>query len=83
MTGFIKCDICGKFFSEDSNKKYDGLMAYYYDDIGKPKTLHDRSKYITDSNNNNADVSEMIDMCSDCFDKFVNWIRINKKEVGE
>lgn len=83
MIGFIKCDICGKFFSDDDNKKYDGLMPYYYDDIGMPKTLHDRSKCITDSDDNNADVPEMIDMCCDCFDKFVNWVKLCKGDAEE
>lgn len=83
MIGFIKCDICGRFFSDDEHEKYDGLMPFYYDDAGIPRPLNSRSKYITDSDNNNADVPQMIDMCNNCFDKFVNWVRLCKADAGK
>lgn len=79
MRGYVKCDICGKFYTGDDNERYDGLAVFYYGNSG---TLCPCSNgNIIEHNGDDSGIPLRIDMCHDCFDKFVNWAKICKEDT--
>lgn len=80
MTGFIKCDICGKFYKRSDNVRYDGLAAFYYGSGGP--LCHNGKENIIERNGDDSGIPTRIDMCNGCFDKFVNWIKLCRADAG-
>lgn len=80
MKGFIKCDICGKFYKETDSERYDGLTVFYYGANGGRGILS-RNSNIYDRNGADSGIPTSIDMCTRCFDRFVDWAKMCKSDA--
>lgn len=80
MIGFCKCDICGNMYHKDENKNYDGIMVWYFDEDGDIMT--GKRKYNITGRDGEVmkDIPEMLDVCPNCFERFYNWIKMNRDE---
>ena len=81
MRNFIKCDVCGKFYNGKDNERYDGVAVFFYGSNAIACTC--RKGNIIERNGDDSGVPVNIDMCRDCFDKFVNWAKLCKEDAGE
>ena len=81
MKGYIKCDICGKFYKEDDNERYDGLAAFYYEPAVGGRTVLAADKNIIETDGSDSSIPVSMDMCADCFNRFVNWAKMCKADA--
>lgn len=83
MRGFIKCDICGKFYIPSENKRYDGLALFCYNSQAGGRTILDQNLRIVMSDGSDTDIPASIDMCQGCFDRFVGWAILAKDDAAK
>lgn len=82
MRGFVKCDICGRFYRADENERYDGLSVFYYGSNGVEECYrHDFHAHIIEKDGSDSGIPLKIDTCSDCFYRFVNWAKMCKDDA--
>lgn len=80
MKGYIKCDICGKHYKAKRNEGYSGLVPFFYNRCDEVCTC--TGGYIVERNGDFSGIPSTIDMCHDCFDGFVNWVKLCRNEAG-
>lgn len=80
MIGSWICDICGKEYHKDDNKSYDGIAIWCHDVDGNITGKRYNNVPDPDGKTWNT-VPKMMDVCPDCFEKFVNWIEQVRKET--
>lgn len=80
MKGYIKCDICGKFYKEFDAERYDGLTAFYYSPVNGARTMVEMNKNIIETDGSDSDIPASMDMCTDCFNRFVDWAKMCKED---
>ena len=81
MKGYIKCDICGKFYLESDNERYDGLAVFHYGPANGGRTVLAQDENIIESDESDSGIPASMDMCRDCFNRFVNWAKMRKADA--
>ncbi len=81
MKGYIKCDICGRFYAETENERYDGLAVFYYRPANGGRNVLAQDENIIESDGSNSHIPASMDMCADCFKRFINWAKMCKADA--
>lgn len=80
MRGICKCDICGNVYNEKDNLVYDGITVWWKDKSGGNKFPASAAKLTELNGDKVTDMPAVMDICPNCFERFYNWIKMNRDE---
>lgn len=81
MRGFCKCDLCGNIYDEADNQVYSGITVWWKDYTGENKLPASDDKLSELSGCKVTDMPALMDICPNCFERFYNWIKMNREEA--
>lgn len=80
MRGICKCDLCSSIYNEKDNPMYDGITVWWKNKSGG-NTFPAANAQLSEPNGDKmTGLPAVMDICPNCFERFYNWIKMNRDE---